>query len=129
MKAKIIFTVIIVVIVVGIAIALILAITTSGAAVEGGILKVKGMYGVKIPLSEIESVEKIDALPARGRRTNGISTFGINLGHFSYEKLGKVRLCILSADKPYLLITAKDEKIILGLGNEKNEAIYNQIKK
>lgn len=126
MKAKIIFTIIIAV---GIAIAFILAITTSGAVVEDGILKVKGMYGVKIPLSEIESVEKIDALPARGRRTNGLAAFGMKIGHFSYEKLGKVRLCILSADKPYLLITAKDEKIILGLGNEKNEAIYNQIKK
>ena len=96
---------------------------TTGAFVENDVLIVKGMYGIKIPIAEIENI------PIGGRRKNGLGLGPIKIGHFYYNELGDVRLYILKAEAPYLLISSKTEKIIIGLGKTENEILYSQLKK
>lgn len=102
---------------------------TTGAFVENDVLIVKGMYGVKIPIAEIENIIKIENIPIGGRRKNGLWLGPIKIGHFYYNELWDVRLYILKAGAPYLLISSKTEKIIIGLGKTENEILYSQLKK
>ena len=60
-------------------------------------------------------------------KTNGINLGFMNIGIFAYKELGKVRLFEIKKEKPYILIIGKNEKIILGLGKEKNEEIYRTL--
>ena len=87
-------------------------------------LKVKGLYGVEISYEDIEEVKELDSIPFWGIKTNGINLGFMNIGMFTYKELGKVRLFEIKKEKPYILIIGKNEKIVLGLGKEKNEEIY-----
>jgi len=66
-------------------------------------------------------------MPIWGLKTNGINLGFINIGMFTYKEMGKVRLFELNKEKPYVLIIGKTEKIILGLGKEKNKEIFNVV--
>lgn len=104
-------------------------IKTADASVEGGLLKVKGIYGVSIPISEIREVKKLETLPSLGvRRVNGIGLGPIKIGYFRYNELGSVKLCILKNEAPYILVITDEQKILIGLGKEKNEELYNKLK-
>ena len=87
-------------------------------------LKVNGLYGVEISYEDIEEVRELDSIPFWGVKTNGINLGFMNIGIFAYKELGKVRLFEIKKEKPYILIIGKNEKIVLGLGKEKNEEIY-----
>lgn len=102
---------------------------TTDASVQDDMLIVTGMYGIKIPTAEIEDVIKIENIPIDGKRKNGLGLGPIKIGYFYYDKLGDVRLYILKPESPYLLITSKTEKIIIGLGKNKNETLYSTLKK
>ena len=103
-------------------------IKTAGASVEDGLLKVKGIYGVSILISEIREVKKLETLPSLGvRRVNGIGLGPIKIGYFRYKELGPVKLCILKNEAPYILVTTDEQKILIGLGKEKNEELYNKL--
>ena len=101
---------------------------TTGLQIENDMLIIKGVYGVKIQISGIEEIIKIDSLPAGGKRKNGLGLGSIKIGHFYYYEVGDVRLYILEPDTPYLLIKSKTEKIIVGLGKNENEALYAKLK-
>ena len=102
-------------------------IKTAGASVEDGLLKVQGIYGVSIPISEIREVKKLETLPSLGvRRVNGIGLGPIKIGYFRYKELGPVKLCILN-EAPYILVITDEQKILIGLGKEKNEELYNKL--
>jgi len=90
-------------------------------------LKINGLYGVEISYEDIEDVEELDSIPFFGIKTNGINLGFMNIGMFSYKELGKVRLFEIKKEKPYILIIGKSEKIVLGLGKEKNEEIYRTL--
>jgi len=96
---------------------------TSVETLESSI-KIKGLYGTEILYKDIEEIRKLDTLPMWGVKTNGINLVFINIGMFTYTELGKVRLFEIKKEKPYVLIIGKTEKIVLGLGREKNEEIY-----
>ena len=103
-------------------------IKTAGVSVEDGLLKVKGIYGVSISISEIREVKKLETLPSLGvRRVNGIGLGPIKIGYFRYKELGPVKLCILKNEAPYILVTTDEQKILIGLGKEKNEELYNKL--
>ena len=87
-------------------------------------IKIKGLYGTEILYKDIEEIRKLDTLPMWGLKTNGINLVFINIGMFTYTELGKVRLFEMKKEKPYVVIVGKTEKIVLGLGREKNEEIY-----
>ena len=87
-------------------------------------LKINGLYGVTISYEDIEEVKEIDSIPFWGVKTNGINLGFMNIGLFTYKELGKVRLLETKKEKPYILIIGKNEKIVLGLGKEKNEELY-----
>lgn len=104
-------------------------IKTAGASVEDGLLKVKGIYGVNISISEIREVKKLETLPSLGvRRVNGIGLGPIKIGYFRYNELGPVKLCILKNEAPYILVITDEQKILIGLGKEKNEELYNKLR-
>ena len=104
-------------------------IKTAGASVEDELLKVKGIYGVNIPISEIREVKKLETLPSLGvRRVNGIGLGPIKIGYFRYNELGPVKLCILKNEAPYILVITDEQKILIGLGKEKNEELYNKLR-
>jgi len=90
-------------------------------------LKVNGLYGVEISYEDIEEVRELNLIPLWGMKTNGINLGFMNIGIFSYKELGKVRLFEIKKEKPYVLIIGKNERIVLGLGKEKNEEIYRTL--
>jgi len=87
-------------------------------------LRIKGLYGTEILYRDIEEIKVLDTIPIWGLKTNGINLGFMNIGMFTYKELGKVRLFEIKKEKPYILIVRKKEKIVLGLGKEKNEEIY-----
>ena len=101
---------------------------TTGLQIENDMLIIKGVYGVKIQISGIEEIIKIDSLPAGVKRKNGLELGSIKIGHFHQDEVGDVRLYILEPDTPYLLIKSKTEKIIVRLGKNENEALYAKLK-
>jgi hypothetical protein len=87
-------------------------------------LKIKGLYGTEVQYKDITEIKEIDSMPIWGLKTNGINLGFMNIGMFTYKELGKVRLFELKKEKPYVLMVSKTEKIVLGLGKEKNKEIY-----
>jgi len=87
-------------------------------------LKIKGLYGTEIAYQDIVEIKELDSIPYFGLKTNGINLGFMNIGIFTYKEIGKIRLFELKKEKPYILIIGKNEKIVLGLGKEKNEEIY-----
>ncbi len=87
-------------------------------------LKINGLYGTEIAYKDIEDVQELETLPIWGLKTNGINLGFMNIGMFTYKELGRVRLFEIKKEKPYVIIVGKTEKIVIGLGREKNEEIY-----
>jgi len=87
-------------------------------------IKIKGLYGTEIAYQDIIEIKELDSIPYYGLKTNGINLGFMNIGIFTYKEIGKIRLFELKKEKPYILIIGKNEKIVLGLGKEKNEEIY-----
>jgi hypothetical protein len=115
---------------------LVLAIVLVSVALIKGIgvefkdrsFRVKGIYGVEVRYDDIESLELLSSFPLLGLRTNGIGLGFMNVGHFTYGDLGKVRLFEVNLQKPYLSIKLKDERIVIGMGKSKNEEYYSILK-
>ena len=85
------------------------------------------MYGTEIRLADVLSIEELKDLPF-GLRTNGIGLGFMNVGHFSFEGIGKAVVYQLKGDRPFLLVTTKDLKVIYGLGSETNGLIAARIR-
>ena len=87
-------------------------------------LKINGLYRTEIAYKDIVDVQELETIPFLGLKTNGINLGFMNIGMFTYKELGKVRLFEIKKEKPYVMIVGKTEKIVIGLGKEKNEEIY-----
>ncbi len=96
------------------------------AKISDTALEIKGVYGTAIKIDTITRLEKIEVLPAR-MKLNGINLGFMSVGIFSYKELGIVRIFELKKEKPYLLIITPTEKIMLGFGKAKNEALYEAL--
>jgi len=123
--SKAIWTTVLVLLVVLAAYAVLAA--TEKAVISDSSVKVSGVYGTEVRFADILSMEELGSLPI-GVRTNGIGLGFVNVGHFSYEGIGKVVLYQVKADRPFLLVTTKDLKVIYGFGKDTNAAIEMKIR-
>lgn len=123
--SKAIWTTVLVLLVVLAAYAVLAA--TEKVVISDSSVKVSGVYGTEVRFADVSSMEELGSLPI-GVRTNGIGLGFVNVGHFSYEGIGKVVLYQVKTDRPFLLVTTKDLKVIYGFGKDTNAAIEMKIR-
>jgi len=93
-------------------------------------IEISGMYGEKIPFSEIKEVSLCHHLPKIKYKTNGYASSQIKKGYFKTEDGEKVKLLISNLEPPYLLITKTNEKkIYYGQNSPKNKALMQELSK
>jgi hypothetical protein len=90
-------------------------------------VKIKGIYGREIKIEDIEEVKLLEKIPFPGIRLNGIGIGFINVGVYSYQDIGKVIVFKTAISDNNILIIGKEEKVLLGLGQSKNEELYKKI--
>lgn len=123
--SKAIWTTVLVLLVVLAAYAILAA--TEKVEISDSSIKVGGIYGTEVRFADVQSMEELDRLPI-GARTNGIGLGFMNVGHFSYDGIGKVVLYQLKTDRPFLLVATKELTVIYGFGRETNAAIETRIR-
>ena len=95
--------------------------------------KLKGVYGVNIPFTQIAQADTIEwrEMPAISIRTNGISLFKVNRGHFRTTDGDKVRLSVNRGISPVIRIIDRNGAVYFI--NRKNAAetrqIFNELQK
>ena len=92
-------------------------------------IKIKGIYGREIKIEDIVEVQVLDKIPFMGVRLNGIGLGFINVGVYTNQDIGKVIVFKTATSENNILIVGKEEKVLLGLGQSKNEELYNKIMK
>ena len=95
-----------------ISIVAIIALFSAGnkpSAIEVGdeSIRIDGMYGRDIPLSDIVAVELLEQMPPIAMRTNGSSTGSYNKGHFRLKN-GESCLLFIKNQGPYIEIRTTD---------------------
>jgi len=77
-----------------------------GVVFESNAFKLKGLYGVNIPLTEIAETDLIalHEMPRISIRTNGISSSKVHRGHFRTTAGENIRLSINSGSNPVIRI-------------------------
>ncbi|MCX7027878.1 MAG: hypothetical protein NT061_10470 [Spirochaetes bacterium] len=105
-----------------IAVLFLIAATYKVETAQNGIV-VRGLYGATIPYASIRSASLIDSLPVGLVRVNGIGMGFMDIGHYRSAVLGKLRLAVLKREGPYLILETETEKIILGLGSQRNREL------
>ena len=82
-------------------------------------IKISGMYGREIPISEIVSVELLEKMPSVAMRTNGSSTGRYNKGHFRLTN-GEDCLLFIRNKAPYIELRTADNLYYIN-GDTKEE--------
>jgi len=123
--SKAIWTTVLVLLVVLAAYAVLAA--TEKVVLSDSSIKVSGVYGTEVRYSDVLSMEKLDRLPV-GVRTNGIGLGFMNVGHFAYDGIGKAVVYQVKNERPFLLVTTKDLKVIYGFGKDTNASIAARIR-
>ena len=79
-------------------------------AFDSNAFKLKGIYGVNIPLAEIGKVDTVTwrEMPAISIRTNGISLFKVHRGNFKTHDGDKIRLSVQRGVSPVIKIVTQD---------------------
>lgn len=105
-------------------------------SVSGGMVSIKGVYGLDIPLHEVAGINLLESsmetIEPNGRRTNGYGGFGKALkGHFESEALGKYMLFVVSDSSPTIQISrAGAESVYISFGDpEKTRTLYAELSK
>jgi len=125
-NSKLILTLVLLVV---IGIAVIVLVNGIDVDVNDERVKIKGIYGREIRIEDIEEVQIVEKIPFMGVRINGIGIGYINIGMYSYQDIGKVVVFKTTTSENNILIIGKEEKVLLGLGQRKNEELYNKIMK
>ena len=107
------------------------AFIPSKISYDNDVVKFSGMYGFKVNISEIETIELTDELPPVRMRVNGFSLGSVNKGFFNLDNYGRTRLILHSANPPFLILKkANDDKVIINFSDRTNtENTYNRINK
>lgn len=94
-------------------------------------VQIKGMYGEKIPYTELKEVALIQEIPEITARTNGSSIGERRKGHFRLKDLGAAKLFLVSSQPPYIYLERNDKKpIIINFADkEETEKIYDDLDK
>jgi hypothetical protein len=102
----------------------------SKADISNNMIKLSGMYGLEMNVSELDNVELVDMIPDIKTRTNGFSSGEVKKGFFNLDKFGKTRLLISSKKSPYLILTKNNaDKIIVNFKDKsETEKLFKEIK-
>lgn len=112
----------------GIAVLLISGFRENKINISSAEIVIGGMYGEKIPVSDIQSVCLTDGLPQITMRTNGFAIGDIRKGFFKTFSNEKVKFILNLKEKPFLVITKKSgEKIFYSSGSNKSRNIFTEI--
>jgi hypothetical protein len=92
--------------------------------------KIKGFYGVTIPLKDIELVDTISAIPRISLRTNGYAAGKTLIGNFRFADDSDVKLFVKQGFSPYIVIQSKEcVPIYINFENkQKTIDVYNRLK-
>lgn len=100
-----------------------------GHASDRASLRISGMYGETISLSEIQSFALIDTLPKITFRENGFAMGRISKGYFRTADKERVKLILNTKTPPYILITKTNgRKIYYSARNASILEQYQHIK-
>ena len=116
------------VVMVGAAIVLALSFRPTRITVGEESIKISGMYGREIPVSDIVSVELVDEMPPIAMRTNGSDTGNQAKGHFRFKN-GEKCMLFIHKQAPYIQMRTTDNLYYLNTnGKEETESLYQQLK-
>jgi hypothetical protein len=92
-------------------------------------MQIKGMYGEKIPYTELKEVALIQEIPEITARTNGSSIGERRKGHFRLKDLGAAKLFLVSSQPPYIYLERNDKKpIIINFADkEETERVHGEL--
>ncbi|MCL2877330.1 MAG: PH domain-containing protein, partial [Acidobacteria bacterium] len=102
-------------------------------AFDSNAFKLKGLYGVDIPLTEITEVDLVTLheMPAISMRTNGISLSGVRRGNFRTNSGDNIRLSINLGVNPVIRIVDRNGAVyyINRKNPDETRQIFNSIKR
>ena len=98
--------------------------------ISNNMIKLSGMYGFEMNVSELDNVEPSDLIPDIKTRTNGFSSGDVKKGFFNLDKFGKTRLLISSNKSPYVIMTKnnKDKIIVNFKDKSETEKLFKEIR-
>lgn len=92
------------------------------------VVKISGMYGREIPVSDIVSVELIDELPPIAMRTNGSDTGKQAKGHFRFSN-GDHCMLFIHKEAPYIQLRTTSDLYYLNLSDkDKTVELFETLK-
>ena len=95
---------------------------------ENGYFEIRGMYGEKIPISEVSELTLKDTLPRILAKTNGSSIGSKKRGYFSVEDIGSAKLFVDTSKPPFIYFEGKGKRYILNFDeSEETEAIFQSL--
>ena len=107
-----------------------LALFISSNILNTNYIKIYGLYGNNIAISDIEELSLKDTIPTINKRVNGIMlTNGKRKGYFNLD--GKnARLYLYNDESPFIYIkTPKDQYYINLITADETKTFYNEIMK
>lgn len=92
--------------------------------------KIKGVYGVTIPLKDIEFVDTVSAIPKISLRTNGYALGKTLIGNFRLTDARDVKLFVKQGFAPYVKIQSIESiPVYINFENkQKTIDLYNRLK-
>jgi len=92
-------------------------------------IKISGLYGREIPISDIVSVELLDEMPPIAMRTNGSDTGSQAKGHFRFSN-GESCMLFIHKQPPYIQMRTTNDLYYLNLSDkEKTVELFETLKK
>lgn len=99
-------------------------------ALQDGTLKISGMYGQTVQVSEIKNLELRDSIPNIVFKTNGSGLGNKCKGYFKLKDMGEVKLFVGLSKSPYIYFENGAEKIILNCEDSgKTKELYKALSK
>lgn len=91
-------------------------------------IKISGMYGREIPVSDIVSVDLLDEMPPIAMRTNGSDTGNQAKGHFRFSN-GEKCMLFIHKKAPYIQLRTTDNLYYLNYSDkEKTVELFESLK-
>lgn len=96
--------------------------------IQNGVLNISGMYGEKVNINNISSLELKDTVPEIITRTNGSAIGTMDKGYFKLNDIGDAKLFIDKSKPPFIYIKTDSKTIILNCKDSKQtEELYSKL--
>ncbi len=116
------------VVMVGAALVLALSFRPTRITVGEEVVKISGMYGREIPVSDIVSVDLLEEMPPIAMRTNGSDTGNQAKGHFKFKN-GEKCMLFIHKQAPYIQLRTTNDLYYLNLSDkEKTLELFETLK-